>query len=131
MNRKLISLTVGLSGAILLSGCATAFGGGSTQKISVKAETTGSISMGYLLDDNKTVERIQDFKAPDIITVKRENKNLIFKDSSGKCQDKIVKKDSNPWIAGDILAMSPLSTTVDYLTGAIWIYDDNVTLECK
>lgn len=74
---------------------------------------------------------MQTFQTPTTISVGRENKDLLIKDIDGKCEDTRVKKETNDWFWGDVLALSLLSTTVDAVTGAMWEYDDNVTIECK
>jgi hypothetical protein len=78
---------------------------------------------------DRTIIDPQKVKVPAIVTITRENKDILIKTSDKKT--KLVKKKINPWFLGDVLATSPLSTTVDLVTGAMWKYDDNVNINCK
>ena len=44
---------------------------------------------------------------------------------------KKVEKKLNPWFWGDVVATSLVSTTTDAVTGAMWKYDENVSLDCN
>jgi hypothetical protein len=132
MKQKVLTLAVGLSCAVLISGCATLFGGGSKQSITINSQTPQeNVSIGYLSDDNSSVEVIQTFNTPTTVTIPRENKNLMIRDKDGNCEEKRVEKELNSWFWGDVLMLSLLSTTVDAVTGAMWEYDNNVTIECR
>ncbi len=127
---KIALLSVIASGALLFTGCATIFGGGGKQHISIITDTQRSVTIGHT-EDNKTLIQPQTVNAPVTATVLRESKDLIVKDEKGECEPVLVESKMNPWVWGDILAGSLLSTTVDLVTGAAWKYDDNVTIKCK
>lgn len=131
MKRKVLTLAIGVSCSIMMTGCATLFGGGAKQNITIKSSEPKNLSLHYVDDKNVTSPVVQTFQTPTTISVGRENKDLLIKDIDGKCEDTRVKKETNDWFWGDVLALSLLSTTVDAVTGAMWEYDDNVTIECK
>lgn len=131
MKRKVLTLAIGLSCTIMMTGCATLFGGGSKQNITIKSSEPKNISLYYVNDNNTTTDSGQTFQVPATISVNRENKDILLKDTSGECEDTRIKKEMNPWFLGDVVALSLLSTTVDAITGAMWEYDDNVTIECQ
>ncbi|MCT7481800.1 hypothetical protein [Aliarcobacter cryaerophilus] len=49
----------------------------------------------------------------------------------GNVKKKKVEKKLNPWFWGDVVATSLVSTTTDAVTGAMWKYDENVSLDCN
>lgn len=143
MKRNVLNLAIGVSCGIMMTGCATLFGGGSSQVINIKSDKEMVIDIYKVksLDANATEEEknkepkelgliYKNVSIPTSIAVNRENKDLLFKSINSDCEDTRVKKEMNDWVWGDILAISLLSTTVDALTGAMWEYDDNVTIEC-
>ncbi len=130
MIKKLI-IALPLVSAMMFSGCATLFGGGGKQTISIKSDKALSGTIGYLSDDNKTIINKQAFSTPATVTVIRENKDLIIESNNGEFKPVTVKKQTNPWFWGDVIATSLLSTTVDAITGAMWKYDENVTIPTK
>lgn len=128
--KKITLISMATAGALVFSGCATLFGGGGKQNISVITNTPKELTMGHT-EDNKTLIQPQNFNAPAVVTVMRENKSILIKDDTGECEPVVIENKMNPWVWGDIIATSPLSTTVDAVTSAIWKYDENVTVKCK
>lgn len=133
MNTKVLTLATGISFGIILTGCATVFGGGSKQDMMIKSSSNKSenFSLHYIDDKNITSNAIQTFQTPANITIGRENKDIVIKNKDNKCEELRVKREINPWFFGDVAALSLLSTTVDSVTGAIWEYDNNITIECQ
>ena len=126
--KKSLLLTSSLGMAVMFSGCATLFGGGSKQQIAIQTTKPTIVTIGHT-DDNSSIIDPQQIQTPNIVTVTRENKDILVKTKDGN--KKIVKKKLNNWFWGDVIATSPLSTTVDAVTGAMWKYDDNVTIDNK
>ena len=109
----LVGSLVGM--AVLFSGCATILDG-TTQKINLTASKPTKVKI-----DNKEVT------APAIVSVKRENKDLII--TNEKCgQQKVLNKKVNPTFFVNILSGGVFGSTTDYATGAMWKYDDNVNV---
>lgn len=115
----------------MLSGCATLFGGGGKQQITINSSKPMNVSLGYASDDSKTAMNSQKITTPGTITMVRENKNLLLTSDNDEFKPVVVEKKLNPWFWGDVIATSLLSTTVDAVTGAIWKYDDNITVPEK
>lgn len=144
MKRNVLTLVVGVSCSIMMTGCATLFGGGANQVINIKSdkEMIVDIYKAQSKEKNADGEEIKkeqkepellhkNIKIPSSINVQRSSNDLLLKPVDGECQEKRVEKQLNNWFWGDVLAGSLLSTTVDAVTGAMWEYDNNITIECQ
>lgn len=143
MKQKVLTLAVGVSCGIMLSGCATLFGGGGNQGINIKSDKEMVVDIYKVEPINKNVDDENkkepkepklihtNVKIPSSIYVQRSSQDLLIKPINKECKDTRVEKELNNWFWGDVLAGSLLSSTVDVITGAMWEYDENVTLECK
>lgn len=142
MKKSLVmaSLVVA-STSILFTGCATLFGGGSTQTINVQSSKTTTVDMYKIKTEKnqetgeiKEIERVlvnSNLQVPASINVNRDSKDVLIKPKDDNCKEVTATGSMNNWVWGDIIDPSLLSTTVDAVTGAMWKYDDNVTLDCK
>ena len=142
MKKSLVmaSLVVA-STSILFTGCATLFGGGSSQIINVQSSKTTTVDMYKIKTEKdqdtgieKEKERVlinSNIQVPSTISVNRDSKDILIKPKDDNCKEITAKGTMNNWVWGDIIATSLLSTTVDAVTGAMWKYDENVTLDCK
>lgn len=142
MKKTLVMASlVATSTSILFTGCATLFGGGSSQTINVQSQKTTTVDMYKIKTEKdqdtgevKEKERVlinSNLQVPASINVQRDSKDILIKPKDDSCKEITATGSMNNWVWGDILATSLLSTTVDAVTGAMWIYDENVTLECK
>ncbi|WP_121628734.1 hypothetical protein [Poseidonibacter antarcticus] len=131
MKKMYSVLSLGIAATFTLSGCATIFGGGDMQKITVNSDESKNMSVGYLNEKDNSVDVIQTFNAPSVITVNRESKDLVIKSTDTNCEEIVLEKKLNPWFWGNVVATSLLSSTVDAVTGAMWEYDDTVSIECS
>ena len=143
MKRKVLNLAVGVSIGIMMTGCATLFGGGANQAINIKSDKEMVVDIYKVESINKNVDEEnkrkpkepelvhQNVTIPSSINVQRGNNDLLLKATNENCKEQRVEKKLNPWFWGDVVATSLLSTTVDAITGAMWEYDDNVIVECK
>lgn len=130
-----------LAASFLFTGCATLFGGGSSQTINVQSPKTTTVDMYKIKTEKnedtgeiKETERIlinSNLQVPSTINVNRDSKDVLIKPKDESCKEIKAEGSMNNWVWGDIIATSLLSTTVDAVTGAMWEYDENVTLECK
>ena len=138
-NLVVVSLLVGTS--MMFTGCATLFGGGGTQTINVQSSKTTTVDM-YKIKTEKNQETGQtketertlinsNVQVPASINVDRDSKDVLIKPKDGSCKEVTAAGSMNNWFLGDVLALSLVSTTTDAVTGAMWKYDDNVTLDCK
>lgn len=130
MKTKILAISIGASCLFMMTGCATLFGGGGHQNITINSSKQKNMTLHYIDDENVTSDAVQSFQAPATINVKRKNKDIVLKDADGVCGDVRMKRSTNNWFIGDIIATSPLSTTVDMISGATWEYDNNATLDC-
>ncbi len=138
MNKKLL-IVLPLVSIIMFSGCATYYGGGAKQKITINSSKPMKASLRHISIKNKTMidellstklreesEETQSFTTPATITIFRKNKNLLLTSDDNEFEPIIIKKRINPWFFGDVLAIS--FTTIDSYTGAMWKYDDNIII---
>ena len=130
MLKKVLFTTVVMGTSILFTGCATLFGGGGSQQITVNSKESKQVDIGHTEDGNNMLPNYQTVTVPATITVLRENNDVLIKSKDDSCKSITVKKETNNWVLGDVLALSLLSTTVDAVTGAMWEYDKVTTLEC-
>jgi len=126
MNRKI--LTASLIIGVIFSGCATVLGGGSKQTITIESSKEMQVNIAYVLDDNKTMFDSRSVTVPATITVERKDSNLVFRSTNDEFEPLIIERKKNPYFLGDILMLNLFSTTTDAATGALWVYDENVTL---
>jgi len=119
--KKTILLSIGLGMAFMFSGCATIFSG-TTEKISVNSNPS---NIKFKLDQ-------AEYMTPSVITVKRENEDKLIQVENPQCKKTIVlNKKINPVFFVNILSGGVFGSTTDYLTGAMWKYNDNVNINCK
>lgn len=130
MKKKLL-IVLPLISAVMFSGCATLFGGGGKQEVKINSNKPMNVSLGYVSDDNKTAINSQKVTTPATVTIVRESKDLLLISDNNEFEPIVVEHKMNPWVWGDILATSLVSTTTDAVTGAMWKYDDNITIPEK
>jgi hypothetical protein len=107
---------------VFLSGCASILNE-KTQSINV-ASSTGS--------DIKGTVNGMPFKAPGIINVVREKKDLLFvTETEGCTKETIVPKDVSGMFWINILSGGIFGSSTDYSTEKMWKYSDNVIISCK
>jgi len=105
-----------------LSGCASILND-KTQPINVSS-STGS-------DIKGTVNGIP-FKAPGIIFVIREKKDLLFvTETEGCTKETIAPKEISGMFWVNLLSGGVSGSTTDYATEKMWKYSDTVVISCK
>lgn len=107
---------------MVLSGCASVLNE-KTQAINVTS-STGS-------DVEGTVNGVP-FKAPGVVNVLRENKNLIFVTKTEGCaKETVSEKNVDLKFFVNILSGGSTGSTTDYATEKMWKYSDTVVISCK
>ncbi|QOY53009.1 hypothetical protein [Candidatus Sulfurimonas baltica] len=124
MNKKLI-IALPLISAVMFSGCATLFGGGGKQTLSINSDKPMPITIAYA--DGSSPQYVT---TPATISVERRNRDIKISSNAGEFQPVTVKKSVNGWVVANILGgfASILSTTTDAASGALWKYDDAVNI---
>jgi hypothetical protein len=113
---------IAISGAILLTGCASILNE-ADQKINITTPDNKSI--------NGDVNGVK-FVGPGVVSVKRENAAKIVNVETAGCTKTTTlpnEVDSKFWI--NILSGGPFGSSTDYGTGKMWKYQDNVAIACK
>ena len=107
--QKLLA-TTGLFALVALSGCATLFGGGGTQKMSFDSAPEGAT---VVLNGNPI-----GLTPLSTIIVRDKNAVVTFKKDGYQQQTYVLEHHLNPWFWGDVVATSLLSSSVDSTTNA-------------
>ncbi|MBO4793500.1 MAG: hypothetical protein J5556_02900 [Deltaproteobacteria bacterium] len=113
--------------AFALTGCATLFGGGSSQTVNL----VPSDGKQHSVTVQAPGQDPYDVDIPKTISVGRSHKaiRVLVKDSEdGNIGPTAIKSKMNPWFIGDVVATSLLSSSIDFLTGAAWKYDETSTV---
>jgi hypothetical protein len=123
MNKR-ISFVLVLS-YLLFSGCASLVSG-TTQPVSIDSDPQGAtVVLGCMkkVDGKKTMVKSR-VAGQTPITVALPRKDGMIELSKEGYESQLVdlKKTGNPWVFGDILLTSPLSTCIDTSTGACFQY---------
>jgi hypothetical protein len=125
MKKKLL-ITLPLLSAFMLSGCATLFD--NKQQISIRNYSNKKMRAVLSYADGS---KPQYLTIPTTITIKKNGKDLKIESSDNEFQPTIVKTKFNKTTLFDALAsvFGIFSTTTDAATGAMWEYDDVVTVQ--
>jgi len=130
MKRKLLIAVLSAS-MVVFSGCATLFGGGGKQTISVSSDSAKRMKAVISYEDGSSPQYLT---IPGTVTVKRADQNIIVKSQDKEFESTTIKKDTNGWFWANILGLpwgTLLSTTTDYSSGAMWTYEEAVTVHEK
>jgi len=118
---------VGFASVLMLSGCATMFGGGPTQKISIHSNQQVDAIVTYT---NGTI--INKVTAPATIEVARKDKGIIIRSVNDEFAPVTLESKTNVWaFANAVLGLWGLSsyTSTDRSNGSAWCYDEDVELD--
>jgi len=129
MKKKLL-ITLPLITTVMFSGCATLFGGGGNQTISISTDSTKRLRAVVSYDDGS---KPQYLTLPGTVTMDRKNSNIIVKSQDNEFNPVIVEKHVNGWFFANIFSGTGvlLSSTTDASSGAMWKYDNTVTVHEK
>lgn len=144
MTKKILMTSSIIGASILFTGCATLFGGGSTQSIHVqsskntivdiyKVKTKKDESTEKIIVDEKVL-LLSNVQAPTSISVNRDNKDILVEPKDPNCKEVNSKGSVNGWFWVNILGAPVgtfLSSTTDAVSGAMWTYDENIQVDCK
>jgi uncharacterized protein YceK len=120
MKKKLLITIPPLASAILFSGCAT-----------IVSRNNQEINVTSYPSHQEVQIGSQTVTTPAIVTVERSKKNIVIKSKNCNNQQ-LLKSKINPWFLGNGLLFGWFFwSSIDYATGAMWKYDDNVNLNCQ
>ena len=126
--RKKLLIALPLVSVVMFSGCATLFGGGGKQTISVSSDSDKRMKAVISYADGSSPQYLT---VPGTVTINRANQNVIVKSQNNEFDQTIIHKDVNGWFWANILGApygTILSSTTDYASGAMWKYDEAVTV---
>ena len=128
--KKLSAALILAISSFALSGCATLFGGGTSQTVNLIPSDGKSHNVTITAPNQEKYSAT----IPKAIPVNKSYKDIVVtveESETSKADTVIVKSKMDPWFLGDVVALSLLSSSIDCLSGAAWRYDDNVTIEIK
>lgn len=128
MKKKMIILLAVIS-AIMFSGCATLFGGGEKQTISVNSDKPMKATLSY--EDGSSPKY---FTTPATLSVERKNKKIKVSSDSNEFEPIEIDNKVNGWFWVNILGApggTVISSITDAATGSMWKYEDTVTVQSK
>lgn len=125
--RKKLLIALPLASVMMFSGCATLFGGGGKQTISVSSDSAKRMKAVISYADGSSPQYLT---IPGTVTVKRTSKNMVVKSQDNEFDPTIIDNSMNGWFLANILGVyaGPLSSTTDAATGSMWKYDETVTV---
>lgn len=112
--------------AIAFSGCAS-MNSGTTQQVKIASNPAGAtvyVAVKTLDNGKPTISnKVAVGVTPLTVTLSRKH-GAVFIEKDGYAAEEVpLAKKMNPWVWGDILLTSPLSTSIDTSTGASQEYD--------
>jgi len=121
MNRFTSTLAVAAT-ALVLTGCAS-MQSGTTQQIKVSSNPDGATVYTAIKKDGVVSNKVAVGVTPLTATLSRKH-GALFVEKEGYVSVEVpLTTKMNPWVWGDILLTSPLSTSIDTSTGAAREYD--------
>lgn len=127
--KKTLYVALPLVGAIMFGGCATLFGGGEKQAISVNSDKPMKATLSY--EDGSSPKY---FTTPATLSVERKNKKVKVFSESNEFEPVEVDNKVNGWFWVNILGApggTVISSITDAATGSMWKYEDVVTVQSK
>ena len=122
MNRLMISIVVL---AFVVSGCAS-INSGTTQQVTIDSDPPGAtvIIGAKKKKDGKyiMVNSVNAGVTPLVVELSRKDGMVEVSKEGYETQVVDLKKTMNPWVWGDIVLTSLLSTSIDTSTGAVYQY---------
>jgi hypothetical protein len=121
MNR--LSQTLAAAAIVVaVSGCAS-IQSGSTQQVKVSSNPAGATVYVALKKDGVVTNKVAVGVTPLTVTLSRKHGALFVEKENYVAAEVPLTTKMNPWMWGNILLTSPLSTSIDTSTGASREYD--------
>ena len=112
-------------------GCASIVSG-TKQEIMIDSEPSGATVVVAVRKKGQLLDQRDAGETPITVEVKRKDGVVLVSKEGYETQEVPLVTKMNPWVWGDIALTSPLSTSIDYSTGAAKQYKPGeylVTLE--
>jgi hypothetical protein len=124
---KYVSIMVAV--LVLLAGCATIFGGGALQKVSIKADQA---SATFLIKD-QLGNVVFEGKEPGVLTLPKKSTYSVEVTMDGFAKQSVmISQGVNGWFWGNLCFGGIPGMAVDYLTGSIWeLQPSNVSIKLR
>ncbi|MBN1905671.1 MAG: PEGA domain-containing protein [Deltaproteobacteria bacterium] len=115
-----------IASMFVFSSCATLFGGGSSQMVTIDSDPQGAkIVVGAKVKEDGKIIMVNEKECgitPIEVSVPRKDGMILVSKEGYETQEVGLVRGMNPWVWGDIIATSPLSTSIDTSTGAYHEY---------
>ncbi len=116
---------------VVIAGCATIAGGGSTQTVNLDSNPQGAEIFLGTLKNSEVVDLVNTgLTTPNSLEIPRKNAVVILKKPGYKDTNVILEKSVNGWFFGNIIIGGFIGSSIDSSTGAVSKYDpDAIFLE--
>jgi hypothetical protein len=121
MKRSKHVIAVAVS-ALLFSGCAS-IQSGTTQTVKVSSNPAGATVYTAVTKDKDILNKVAVGVTPLSVSISRKDGAIILEKAGYESTSVDLKKKMNPWVWGDVVLGSLLSTSIDTSTGAAHEYD--------
>ncbi|QNA87776.1 PEGA domain-containing protein [Massilia sp. Dwa41.01b] len=121
MNRFSSTIAIAAT-ALALTGCASMHSG-TTQQVKVSSNPAGATVYTAIKKDGVVSNKVAVGVTPLTVTLSRKHGALFVEKEGFVATEVQLTTRMNPWVWGDILLTSPLSTSIDTSTGAAREYD--------
>lgn len=126
MIKKVRWIVAALLVSLLVGGCATIAGGGSTQELTIDSNPKGAkIFLGNLVKGEVINLSDSGLVTPSKVTVSRKDAVIILKEEGYEDTNIILTKRINGWVFGNIIFGGVIGISIDSSTGAANRYDPN------
>ena len=130
MKKAMLFGIVALMSAVLLTGCATLFGGGPQQKVTIKADQ--ALAKFLIKDQTGTV--VFEGKDPGTLSLPKKYTYTVEVSLDGYAkQTVLISQGINGWFWGNLCnGTSLIGFGVDFLTGSMWeLQPSNLNIRMK
>ncbi|HEY3486544.1 MAG TPA: PEGA domain-containing protein [Gammaproteobacteria bacterium] len=133
MSLKNFYVVFAVIAILMINGCASIVGGGSTQSINIDSNPQGAKIFVGEMKDGKLANLVDSgLKTPSFITIKRKNTVIVLKHPGYTDIEVPLTTSMNGWFMGNFCIGGLLGSSIDSSTGAINKYDPgNYFVEMK
>lgn len=115
-------LFIAAATAMTLASCAS-IQSGTTQNIKVSSTPVGATVYVAVQKDGVLVNKVKVGVTPITVNISRKDGAILLEKEGYVATEVALNRTMNPWMWGNILLTSPLSTSIDSSTGAANEYD--------
>lgn len=121
-NTRRIGMLIAAIAISMTAGCASLF---NDKSQIVMVVTSNGKTVPIMVDG-------MPYQAPGIVMLQRAQDPKIITTTDDDCvKVTVAESELDSWFWGDVIALSLLSTTIDYATEKMWRYQEHIVLNCS